>query len=107
MQSLFYPRLEMQSYLKLKNMTPEDARLMFAYRVRMADYSENFHGGAGSKLCPLSDTHLDKQKLAFTYPELVQKLNTLGKYENVFKSDISKETLLNIKIITNNRKKNN
>ena len=104
MQSLFYPRLEMQSYLKLKNMTPEDARLMFAYRVRMADYSENFRGGAGPKLCPLCDTHLDNQKLAFSCPELSQLLNTLGTYENVFRNDIYKETLLNIKTIINKRK---
>ena len=94
----------MQRYLKLKNMTPEDARLMFAHRVRMADYSENFRGGAGPKLCPLCHTHLDNQKLAFACPELSQLLNTLGKYENVFRNDIYKETLLNIKTITNKRK---
>ena len=56
MQNLFYPRLEMQRYLKLKNMTPEDARLMFAHRVRMADYSENFWGGLGPS-CAHYATH--------------------------------------------------
>ena len=84
-------------------MTVDEARLMFAHRVRMASYSENFRGVTGPKLCPLCHTHLDNQKSAFTCPVLIPNLNKLGKYENIFRSNIQKETIENIKTITQKR----
>ena len=98
MQNLSYTKLEMQKYFQ--DMAPEDAKLVFSHRVRMAQYSENFRGQAGPKLCPVCHTHLDNQKLAFTCPELSPELKTTGKYENIFEYNISKETVQNIKIIT-------
>ena len=98
MQNLFYTKLELKKYLQ--NMAPEDAKLIFAHRVRMAQYSENFRGQAGPKLCPVCQTHLDNQQLAFTCPEISPKLKDIGKYENIFKDNVSEETIQNIRMIT-------
>ena len=47
MDNVFYTKLQMQGYLKAKDITPEDAKMVFSYRTRMADYTENFRGPAG------------------------------------------------------------
>ena len=104
MESTFHGKLDMQNYLKLKNISPEDAKLVFAYRTRMANYSENFRGPSGPKLCPLCSTHLDNQQMAFTCPLIKQKLSEIGKYEYIFRSQIPIETIKNLKIITKLRK---
>ena len=88
----------MQKYLT--DLSPEDAKLVFAYRVRMANYSENFRGQTGPKLCPVCHTHLDNQKLVFSCPELLPSLISAGKYENLFNHTVCKETVINIKTIT-------
>ena len=53
MDGIFYPRLEMHKYLKTKNISPENEKRIFAYRTRMAGFTENFRGPYGPKLCPL------------------------------------------------------
>ena len=53
MENTFHSKLEMQSYSKLQNITPDDAKIIFAYRSRMANFSENFCGPGCLKLCPL------------------------------------------------------
>ena len=106
MESTFHARLEMQSYLKLKDISPEDAKLVFAYRTRMAKFSENFRGPHGPKMCGLCQTHLDNQQMAFNCPVLKPKLDEKGKYEYIFRSEIPSETITNLKIITRFREEN-
>ena len=100
MERTFHAKLEMQSYLKLKDITPEDAKLIFAYRTRMAKFGENFRGPHGPKLCPLCLSHLDNQPMAFNCPVIKPKLNETGKYDYIFRSEIPSETIENLKIIT-------
>ena len=106
MERTFHARLEMQSYLKLKDITPEDAKLIFAYRTRMAKFSENFRGPHGPKLCPLCLSHLDNQQMAFNCPVIKPKLDEKGKYDYIFRSQIPRETIKNLKIITRLREEN-
>ena len=106
MESTFHVRLEMQSCLKLKDISPEDAKLVFAYRTRMAKFSENFRGPHGPKMCGLCQTHLDNQQMAFNCPVLKPKLDEKGKYEYIFRSEIPSETITNLKIITRFREEN-
>ena len=42
MSNLSYSKLEMQEYLKLDNFDASTAKTLFRYRLRMADYGENF-----------------------------------------------------------------
>ena len=100
MENTFHSKLEMQSYLKLQNITPDDAKMIFAYRSRMANFSENFCGPGGPKLCPLCSTHLDNQQMAFRCPEILPQLNKKGKYEGLFRTEIPLETVQNLRIIS-------
>ena len=100
MENTFHSKLEMQSYLKLQNFTPDDAKMIFAYRSRMANFSENFRGPGGPKLCPLCSTHLDNQQMAFRCPEILPQLNKKGKYEGLFRTEIPLETVQNMRIIS-------
>ena len=45
LDNLTYSKLEMQSYLK--NMNAESGKLVFDYRMHMAEYGENFRGVRG------------------------------------------------------------
>ena len=106
MENTFHAKLEMQSYLKLKNISAEDAKLVFAYRTRMANFSENFRGPHGPKMCSLRSTHLDNQPMAFNCPTIKPKLDNKGKYEYVFRSQVPLETIQNLKIVTRIREDN-
>ena len=99
MENTSHTKLELQSYLK-SNIYPDDAKLIFAFRTRMANFSENFRGMSGPKLCPLCETHLDNQQMAFKCPEILQKINQIGKYDNIFRSEIPLEAIENLKTIT-------
>ena len=66
----------------------------------MAEYGENFRGASGHKQCPLCDSHLDNQQMAFKCPETVNMLNKKGKYGYIFQSEIPAETIRNLRLIT-------
>ena len=105
MGQTIHTKMEMQGYLRSKTINTEDKKLIFSYRTRMANFSENFRGPAGPKQCPLCSTHLDNQPMAFNCPTVKPQLNAAGKYEGIFKTEIPLETLKNIKIIKQNREK--
>ena len=63
----------MQSFLKLQNITPDNA-----------NFSENFLGPGGPKLCPLCSTYLDNQQMSFRCPEILPPFKEKGKYEGLF-----------------------
>jgi hypothetical protein len=86
MESTFHARLQMQTYLTLKDISPEDAKLVFAYRTCMAKFSEHFRGPHGPKMCSLCLTHLDNQQMAFNCPVIKPKLDEKGKHEYLFRS---------------------
>ena len=103
LENTFHAKLEMQSYLVRKDISVEDAKLVFAYRTRMASFSENFRG---PKMCSLCFTHLDNQQMAFTCPVIKPKLEEKGKYEYIFRSKIPIETIRNLKIIKTMKQEN-
>lgn len=106
LENTFHAKLEMQSYLVRKDISVEDAKLVFAYRTRMASFSENFRGPHGPKMCSLCFTHLDNQQMAFTCPVIKPKLEEKGKYEYIFRSKIPIETIRNLKIIKTMKQEN-
>ena len=81
MENTFHAQLELQNYLTLGNISTEDAKLVFAYRTRMANYSENFRGPQGPKLCSMCLIHLDNQRMEFSCPVIKPKLIEEEKYE--------------------------
>ena len=76
MNDLSYSKLEMQNYLNLENINKTGAQTLFKYRVRMANYGENFRGGPNPVSCPLCKNHLDNQKMAFENCQILRLIIT-------------------------------
>ena len=70
MSDLNYSKLKIQEYLKLQTIDRQGAQTLFKYRVRMANYGENFRGSHGPVTCPLCGLHLDNQKMSFKIAQL-------------------------------------
>jgi hypothetical protein len=63
MGNTFHAKLEIQSYLMRKYISPEDAKLVFALKTCMASLCENFCRPHGTKIYSLCFTHLDNQQI--------------------------------------------
>ena len=93
-QKTFHAKLVMQQYLK--NYSVNDGKLIFSYKTRMSNFSENFHGNSEPKQCPLCYIHHDNQQMAFTCPSIKPQQYINGKYEDMFKTDVPLETVKNL-----------
>ena len=105
MKDLHYSELKLQEYLKLKIMTIEEAKLVFKFRTRQAEFSENFRGTSGPANCILCNNHLDNQPMSFQCSVLNAKLKLKGKYEDIFEENISKDIVRSLKLIDRYREK--
>ena len=75
----------MQEYLKLVNVNASMAKTLFRYRVRMADYGENFRAWSEMSTCPLCGLHLDSQSMAYeNCPVVKSEVDTEGSYTDIF-----------------------
>ena len=91
MENLWYPELKMQEYLKCDKISTAEAKAVFSYRTRMANYSNNYRGLGGLSPCPLCYLHLDVQSLGFQCSNILENVKILGKYEDIFEDNISKD----------------
>ena len=89
LSNLVYTDLKLQEYMK--ELTTSQAQTVFAYRSRMAQYSENYRGGQGHLPCPLCLMHLDCQSMSFNCPSVKENIKIQGKYENIFCDKIEPE----------------
>ena len=83
MENLVYKKLELQKYLELGNNDANLARTVFRFRVRMAQFSQNFPGQGPPKPCPLCGIHLDAQSMSFQCSKVKEKMQIREKYENM------------------------
>ena len=105
MASLSYSKLEMQTYLNLENMSAAQAKIVFSYRTRMANYGDNFWAKNGEVLCPICGLHLDSQSMAFNNCQAIkEEISIHGKYADIFKSVISGKLAVTLENIDNIRK---
>ena len=111
MGNLNYSKLDMQNYLYSGNLDKTSAQTIFRYRVRMADYGENFRGPNGPRMCPICGLHLDNQVLSFyNCQEIRTKILVKGEYSDIFKPTIPIDlvnTLVNIDKLRENLKAEN
>ena len=91
LDDLWYAELKLQDYLNCNKFTTEEARTLFSFRTRMAKFEENYKNGRSNILCPLCQLHFDTQALAFQCPKVRAEINVKRNYDEIFKSDISKE----------------
>ena len=107
LNNLCYTKLELQNYLKLEILNATEAQTLFRYRVRMANYGENFRGKENEILCPLCHTHLDSQKMCFeNCPVLRQNIKLSGSYHQIFNTAVPSEIVQTLSLIDKFREEN-
>ena len=98
MRDLHYEKLEAQDYLK--ELDVNEAKTVFKFRVRMAQFSGNFKGQGPIDPCPLCALHPDVQEECLQCPEVIGKLNIDVQYENIFVSTITRNLARTLEAIT-------
>ena len=91
MDNLFYIDLEIQEYLKDKTLTLKQARAVFKFKTRMANFSNNFRGGKETKPCPLCDDGPDTQRHSLECKVIKQNIQIQMRYEDIFHSKVKKK----------------
>ena len=89
MKNLNYPKLEMQTYLE--ELDANLASSVVKFRLRMAHFDENYPDQGPPKPCPLCGNHMDTQSMSFQCAKIREKIPDIGIYEDLFKSDVSKD----------------
>ena len=103
---LSYSKLEMQEYLKLETVNASMAKTLFRYRVRMADYGENFRAGKEISTWPLCSLHLDSQSMAYeNCPVVKSEVDIVGSYIDIFGKYISVKVVKTLQNIDQLREK--
>lgn len=99
MEHVQYKMFELQEYLKQSHITPNQARTIFKFRIRMENFSENFKGGKPTKPCPICNASKDMQSHSFECTAILKNLKISGNYKDIFQETISRDlarTLENI-----------
>ena len=99
LENVFYTELKLQNYLKSDEISVKEGQTIFSYRIRMANYSENYRGQAGPKPCPLCGQHLDSQSMSFQCQTVRQSVKIEGNYQTIFKNCVDSKlatSLINI-----------
>jgi hypothetical protein len=105
MDNLTYTELKIQDYLKAEDISVQEARNLFQYRVRVANFKENFGQKFQNKGCPFCFVHLDTQSHATQCAAVKEIISMEGDYRKIFfgkiPSDIAR-TLLKISKLREN-----
>ena len=103
MANLKYDQLKPQDYLS--ELDVREAKNVFRFRTRMANFNGNFRGQGQSELCPLCGLHDDLQSLSFNCPKVLEKIEVKEEYEDIFGLKISKTLSKTLSEIDKLRKK--
>ena len=99
MDNLMYTEIKLQNYLKSKKIPVSEAKNLFRYRVRTANFKENFKGKYINMTCPFCFLQVDTQVHSVECPKVKELIKIEGKYREIFTDKISPEiskTLANI-----------
>ena len=83
LQNVHYDVIQLQKYLKLKELTVDESKMLLLWRLRMTKFAANY--GDKDKMCPLCSEHKDNQEDAFKCKEIRKQLVIRHKYEEIFK----------------------
>ena len=99
MKNLYYPELNLQSYLKLNELNVDECKTILLWRLRMAKFGANY--GDKSKLCPLCSEHEDSQEMFYKQCSVAKEaVEITSKYEEIFSGNPSKKLIGTIKKLT-------
>jgi hypothetical protein len=93
MNNLSYSTLEMQDYLKNKEISTAQAKILFRVRTRMEKFGENF------KPCPVCKESMDTQSHSFQCKVISRNILVNGQYEDMFTSKVNKKVAEDIERI--------
>ena len=89
----------------LNELDVHEAKTVFKFRVRMAQFSGNFKGQGPPDLCPPSALHPDLQEECLQCPVVRGKIEIDMQYENIFVSVITRNVARTLQAITKLRRK--
>ena len=104
-RNIHYQDLEMQDYLQRKDLSIEDKKMLFRWRVRMERFGENFRGSREFVLCPLCGDHRDSELLSFSCEAVNREISIECKYDDIFSQKIENKTIRTISKIMSLRNK--
>ena len=104
MENVIYTELKIQDYLTSRELTTGQKRIIFKYRMRMADFSENFRGSSPPQPCRMCNFHRDSQTHSVICYETLKNVTSQGNYNEIFTKRIKKETAEMLEEITKIRK---
>ena len=90
LDNLLYTDLKLQPYLKSDHIPVHEAKNLFRYRVKVANFRENFKElyRNQSTVCPFCTIHLDTQSHALQCDKMKMKMKMEGNYDDIFKQKI-------------------
>jgi hypothetical protein len=91
LDNLVYSELRLQKYLKSDDIPVYEAKNLFKYRVKVADFKENFGNKYENKVCPLCGIHMDTQTHAVHCVKVKESVPVEGNYSDIFKETIPRK----------------
>ena len=88
LDNLVYSELRLQNYLKSDDIPVYEAKNLYKYRVKVAEFKENFGQKFDNKLCPLCGIHMDTQTHAVQCVKVKEIVPVEGNYNDIFKEKI-------------------
>ena len=88
MDNLAYSELKLQIYLRDEKIPIYEAKNLYRFRVRVANFKENFKGKYTSTGCPLCCVQIDTQAHSVQCDQMKMKIKMEGKYSDIFGSKI-------------------
>ena len=99
LDNLVYNKLKLQNYLKNDLIPVHEAKNLFKFRVRAANFKENYGERYEDKSCPMCKVHVDTQAHSVQCEEVKDKVKIDGNYSDIFKEKVPQnisQTLLRI-----------
>ena len=88
MDNLGYNELKLQTYLKSKNIPVYEAKNIYKFRVRVADFKDNFKGKYADRVCPFCQLSSDTQAHSLQCDQVKLKVKIEGNYTDICKEII-------------------
>ena len=76
----------------MKNANIEQIRTIFRFRIRMANFGDNYKNKSSQTMCPLCHSHFDSQILSFQCPFYKDKLVITCNMDDVDTENVTLET---------------
>ena len=90
--NLLYTELKIQDYLLSEETSVQQKRILFKFRTRMSNFTENFRGPNPPIPCKICNMHVDSQNHAVNCIETMKNVKETGKYDEIFTNNISAGT---------------